>query len=100
MVPLEAQASGVPVLATRVGGHLDTVADESTGRLLPPGSAAALGAAAGGLLADPALRRRWGEAGHRRTRARFSWERVADGVENVAARVRRAHTVPAALGSR
>ena len=43
-VLLEAMASGLPVVATRVGGTSEIV-DESCGELVPPGSADALAAA-------------------------------------------------------
>jgi glycosyltransferase involved in cell wall biosynthesis len=68
---LEAMAAGLPVVATRVGGVDELVADGDTGMLVPPGDAAALSAALGLLIADPALRRRLGEAGRERVRRRF-----------------------------
>ena len=39
---LEAQAAGVPVIATRVGGILDLVEDQKTGILVEPGNAEAI----------------------------------------------------------
>lgn len=41
-VAVEAQASGRPVIATAHGGSLETVIDEKTGLLVPPGDAEAL----------------------------------------------------------
>jgi glycosyltransferase involved in cell wall biosynthesis len=60
---LEASASGKPVVATNVGGIPEVVRDGATGLLVPPHDPAALAAALGRLAADPALRRRMGEAG-------------------------------------
>jgi glycosyltransferase involved in cell wall biosynthesis len=68
---LEAMASGLPVVATRVGGIAELVANGETGRLVPSGDVAALTAALNRLLDDPDLRRRMGEAGRRRFREHF-----------------------------
>ncbi|MDG9701283.1 glycosyltransferase [Streptomyces sp. DH37] len=94
IVPLEAMACGVPVVATGVGGHLDSVADRVTGRLVPPGDPGALARAVNELTGSPELLRRYGEAGRERVLARFSWERVADGAEQVYAQVVARHRVP------
>ncbi|MFD8594284.1 glycosyltransferase [Kitasatospora sp. NPDC059646] len=83
IVPLEAMACGVPVVATAVGGHLDTVADGRTGLLVPAGSGAALAAAAARLLGDQRLRRAFGAAGRRRVLAFYSWGRVAANTEKI-----------------
>ncbi|MFF8640933.1 glycosyltransferase [Streptomyces sp. NPDC015345] len=81
IVPLEAMACGRPVVASAVGGQLDTVADPATGRLVPPRDPEALAAAVAELLADPAAREACGEAGRRRTLRRFGWGRVAAATE-------------------
>ncbi|MET8953540.1 glycosyltransferase [Streptomyces sp. NPDC004393] len=78
---LEAMACGRPVVATAVGGHLDTVADPGTGRVVPPGDPDALARAVGELLADPEAREACGAAGRRRALRRYGWERVAAATE-------------------
>lgn len=83
IVPLEAMACGVPVVATAVGGIRDTVVDDVTGRLVPPRNPEMLGAALAGLLADPQRRRGFGAAGRERARARYTWDRVAADTERV-----------------
>jgi len=77
LVPLEAMACGVPVVASAVGGMLDSVADGETGLLVPPQDPAALAAALGGLLADPERRAAYGRAGVQRARSLYSWDAVA-----------------------
>lgn len=76
---LQAQAASVPVVATRSGGMPEAVADGVSGWLVEPGDVAALTRALGGLLADPALRRRMGEAGRARVVAEFSVDAMVDG---------------------
>jgi glycosyltransferase involved in cell wall biosynthesis len=83
IVPLEAMACGVPVVASAVGGMLDTVVPGSTGRLVPPRDADALAAAIGPLLWDASLRDRFGAAGRRRVCEHYTWDRVADGTDEV-----------------
>ncbi|MEV0424564.1 glycosyltransferase [Streptosporangium canum] len=77
IVPLEAMACGVPVVASAVGGHLDTVVPGVTGLLVPPRRPAALGRALRGLLADPFLLTAYGIAAADRARSRYDWGRVA-----------------------
>ncbi|MFD6109848.1 glycosyltransferase [Streptomyces yangpuensis] len=81
IVPLEAMACGRPVVASAVGGQLDTVADRETGRLVPPGDALALAEATAELLADEAVRRAYGEAGRQRVLSRYDWAQVAAATE-------------------
>ncbi|GAA4336153.1 glycosyltransferase family 1 protein [Streptomyces venetus] len=97
IVPLEAMACGVPVVAGAVGGQLDTVADPGTGRLVPPHDPEALARAVAGLLADPAVRRACGAAGRRRVLSRFGWGRVAAATEAAYCEVLDAE--PAATGA-
>ncbi|MFD0903818.1 glycosyltransferase [Actinomadura sediminis] len=77
MVPLEAMACGVPIVATSVGGHLDTVVDGGTGLLVPPRDPEAAAKAVRELLDDPVRRAAMGIASADRARTRYSWARVA-----------------------
>lgn len=78
IVPLEAMACGVPVVASTVGGLVDTVVDGVTGLHVRPRDPLALADALRRLSDDRDLRHRLGAAGAERARARFSWSRVAD----------------------
>lgn len=82
ITPLEAAASGRPVVGSAVGGLLDTVGDGETGRLVPPRDPQALGEAVRALLDDPATARRWGEAARERVCRQFGWEVVAEATES------------------
>jgi glycosyltransferase involved in cell wall biosynthesis len=66
MSVIEAMLTGLPVVASNVRGPAEQVVDGVTGLSVPPGDAAALGAALGRLVRDLALRRRMGEAGRQR----------------------------------
>jgi D-inositol-3-phosphate glycosyltransferase len=77
LTPLEAMASGVPVVATAVGGLTDTVVDGVTGDLVPPRDPRALGAALRRLLADDVRRVAYGAAALDRAVHSYSWRRVA-----------------------
>jgi glycosyltransferase involved in cell wall biosynthesis len=77
IVPLEAMACGVPVVATAVGGQVDTVVHGLTGLLVPPRDPGALAAALAALLEEPERRAGLGRAGRRRARRSFGWDRVA-----------------------
>ncbi|MEU7560433.1 glycosyltransferase [Streptomyces eurythermus] len=83
IVPLEAMACATPVVATAVGGQLDTVVDGTTGLLVPADEDHDLGAALRALLADPGRLARYGAAGRARVLAHYTWDRVADGVAGV-----------------
>ena len=82
IVNLEAMGCETAVLATRVGGIPEVVADGSTGKLVNySGDGAALeadlGAAIIELMEQPALLKQFGEAGRIRAAAEFGWPAVA-----------------------
>lgn len=77
IVPLEAMACGVPVVATAVGGLVDTVVDGVTGVHVPPRSPEAIAGALRGLLEDPVRRDAYGRAGAGRARRYYGWDRIA-----------------------
>jgi glycosyltransferase involved in cell wall biosynthesis len=71
---LEAMALGRAVLASRLGGLPELVADGETGELLPAGDVDAWAQALGRAVGDPERTRRWGDAAGRRAAARFGLE--------------------------
>jgi glycosyltransferase involved in cell wall biosynthesis len=77
IVPLEAMACGVPVVASAVGGQIDSVVHGVTGVHVPPREPARLAAALRALLADPQRRAELGRAGRARARARYGFDRIA-----------------------
>ena len=80
MTLVEAMACEVPVVATRVGGIPEVVADCQTGILVEPNDAPALAEAILRLLADDNLRESMGKAGRQRVLQLFSWDRIAEDV--------------------
>ncbi len=69
---LESMASGVPVIASRVGGVPELVDDGVEGLLVPPGDPEALAAAMLSLMRDPGMARRMGQAGRMRVARDFT----------------------------
>jgi sugar transferase (PEP-CTERM/EpsH1 system associated) len=85
---LEAMGSGLPCVATRVGGNEEIVVEGMTGLLVPPKDAESLSAALSYVAADPALCELLGSTGRRRVESEFGlptmvaryeslWESVA-----------------------
>jgi glycosyltransferase involved in cell wall biosynthesis len=79
---IEAMAAGLPVVATRVGGVVETVEDGKTGFLVPPADSHALAEAISALVQDRALRERLGAAGRERALELFSFDSAAAAYEN------------------
>jgi starch synthase len=77
IVNLEAMACGTAVVASRVGGIPEVVADGETGLLVPPNDPAALADALSTLLRDPDLAAAMGQRGRKRAVAEFGWEAIA-----------------------
>ncbi|GAB1511593.1 glycosyltransferase [Actinophytocola sp. KF-1] len=78
IVPLEAMACGVPVVASRVGGLMDTVVEHVTGELVPARKPAVLATTLRTVLADPVRRSFLGGAGRDRAESRYPWRRIAE----------------------
>ena len=77
VVLMEAMATGLPVVATAVGGVSELVDHRESGLLVPPGDKQALAQALTGLLDDPALRADMGRAGRAKVTAEFDSQREA-----------------------
>ncbi|MFW5682887.1 MAG: glycosyltransferase [Phycisphaeraceae bacterium] len=73
---LEAMATGVPIVATDVGGNPEVVEHGETGLLSPRGDAPAMARNLETLLGDAELRHRMSEAGRRRLHETFTQERM------------------------
>jgi D-inositol-3-phosphate glycosyltransferase len=95
IVPLEAMACGVPVIASAVGGLLDTVVDGKTGLHVTPRDPDAIAAAAAALLQDDERRAGLGAAGVRRARTLYGWDRVASDTLEVYESLTRERVTPA-----
>jgi glycosyltransferase involved in cell wall biosynthesis len=88
IVQIEAQAAGLPIVATELGTGTSYVTRHGeTGFVVPPADPLALARAIKVLLANPALAKAFGQAGRARAKAEFTSERMLDRVEEVYASV-------------
>lgn len=82
LVALDGMASGLPIIASNVGGLPEIVANEQTGILVPPADDAALESAITRLARDDGLRLRMGKVGRSRS-LEFTWERSVSSMQRV-----------------
>jgi glycosyltransferase involved in cell wall biosynthesis len=75
--PIEAMASGLPVVSTRAGGAVESIVDGVTGVFVERGDPEALARAVTELVEDPDRRAALGAAGRERAAEVFSWDGVA-----------------------
>ncbi|MFA5099397.1 MAG: lipopolysaccharide heptosyltransferase II [Candidatus Omnitrophota bacterium] len=73
-VIIEAQAAGVPVIATSVGGVVDIIEDGVTGLLVPPGDPQSMADATVRIFKDPGLASRMAAAAYDKVKARYTVE--------------------------
>ncbi len=78
---LEAMATGLPVVATRVGGNLGIVEDGCTGLLVPPGDPMALAQAVSHLVEERHVAAQFGIRARERVLAEFSIQRMLERIE-------------------
>lgn len=76
---LEASSSGLPIVATRVGGNSEVVAEGETGLIVPAGDVPSLAGALRKLLGDAGLAAKLGSSGRLRILRQFSIKSMAEG---------------------
>jgi colanic acid/amylovoran biosynthesis glycosyltransferase len=74
-VIMEAMATGLPVISTRIGGIPEMVVESETGFLVQPEDPAALAGAIERVINDRSLGQRLGQAGYERAQKLFSIEK-------------------------
>jgi glycosyltransferase involved in cell wall biosynthesis len=80
---VEAQAAGVPVVSTRVGGVSSVVLNGESGRILPPDDEAGFAEAVRELLVGGDVARDMGARGRQHVTAAFSLERLLEDIDGL-----------------
>jgi glycosyltransferase involved in cell wall biosynthesis len=92
IVYLEAMAAGVPPIGCATTGAADLIVDGSSGWLVPPGDARALGAALREAMTDEPGRSRRARTARARAE-QFTWDRNVDAMEKLMREVRRSGSI-------
>jgi sugar transferase (PEP-CTERM/EpsH1 system associated) len=80
---LEAMASGLPCVATNVGGNTELLSDSSFGYLFAPKDVAGLATQLGRLIKEPGLRAQFAAVGRQEAVTRFSLDRMIGDYTNL-----------------
>ncbi len=94
---LEAMATALPVIATRVGGNVELVGHETTGLLVDSGDVQGLAQAMQRYVESPALARSHGAAGRRTVEERFSLDVMVASYDRLYRRLVTIHGTPEPL---
>lgn len=86
---VEAMASGLPVVISRIGGTVSTIEEGTSGFFTPPGDGEAAAARCVEILQDPGLARRLGDAARRRAETHFSLDKMAEDYISLTEEMRR-----------
>ncbi|MBN1318057.1 MAG: glycosyltransferase, partial [Anaerolineales bacterium] len=89
LAPLEAMASGLPVVATRFGGPSETMKDDAGeyGVLADPDNPDELATALFSIIGDKTMWEKFHQAGYQRVLDRYTWTKTAEGYLNVCRRL-------------
>lgn len=99
-VLLEAMATALPVVTTRIGGNPGIIEDGRTGLLVPAGDPGALAAAIGSLLTSPGLASQMATAARARALSEFGMNRMIEHMESLYRRTLGLEVSVSTVGSR
>jgi len=80
---VEASASGLPVVASRIGGLSEVVRDRVTGILIPPRDPMAIANSLDELLENESLRSELGKNGRKFVLENYEWTENASRMEHI-----------------